>query len=233
MLNKRIDKKLIRNIVIGLVVFTITLGGLTLGFNRNKIENLENQLEMKQDIDNRNGGYSKTLIDTKTIENEFNKLNNYKIFEGKINMKHTYEYNRDSLLGMKAKGKLTATSDIYYQYELSLADADVVIGEDNKTINITLPTPKINEQSVHRVNDTFRIIEDESTNNFIMNDKDGMKIQQYWEETFDKRGMEEIKDYYSMEDKQDFLNSNAKKEIKDLLNTLGYGQMNLKIKINN
>lgn len=233
MLNKRIDKKLIRNIVIGLVVFTITLGGLTLGFNRNKIENLENQLEMKQDIDNRNGGYSKTSIDTKTIENEFNKLNNYKIFEGKINMKHTYEYNRDSLLGMKAKGRLTATSDIYYQYELSLSDADVVIGYNNKTINITLPTPKLNEQSVHRVNDTFRIIEDESTNNFIMNDKDGMKIQQYWEETFDKRGIEEIRDYYLIKDKQDFLNSNAKKEIKDLLNTLGYGQMNLKIKINN
>ena len=65
--------------------------------------------------------------------------------------------------------------------------------------------------------------------NLLSNKNDAETCMRHWEDTFDKKGIENIKDYYIKDDnKTKELNDGTKRMITDLLKTLGYDQ---KIKI--
>ena len=90
MLNKRITKSLRNKIIAGVLVFVTLLGGgIGYKYQRDQINNLKYQLELKQDKDNQDKGYYISIADVESIENEFNKLNSYTVFNGTMNLKHT------------------------------------------------------------------------------------------------------------------------------------------------
>ena len=154
----RITKDLRNKIIAGVVTFVIALGGV-MGWQhqQHKINDLQSKLEMQQDINHKERGNYSSVIDVRTIKNEFNELNSYKIFDGTMVLRHKYEYQRDSFLGLKSKGTLVANAKAYYEFNVDLKKAVVTIR--GNTINIELPRPTLNRNSVHMVNDTFKEVE--------------------------------------------------------------------------
>ena len=232
MLNKRITKNLRNKIIAGVLVFVTLLGGGTIYKHQyDQINNLKYQLELKQDKDNQDKGYYISIADVESIENEFNKLNSYTVFNGTMNLKHTYTYERDSVLGLKARGELTANATVYYEYKVDLKNANISIDYDRNTINITLPKSTLNEASVHRKNNTFKIVEKETTKNILMGTRDGQLLQRYWDDTFDLSAIDKIKEIYNTQEKQEYLERITKMEVLDLINTLGLNDINIKVNI--
>ena len=228
-LNK-ISKGLRNKVIAGVVAFVMALGGI-MGFihQQNRINELQMRLEMKQDVDHKNQGMYSTAMDVQTIQNKFNELNSYKIFDGSMVLKHKYEYQRDSFLGLKSKGTLVANAKVYYEYKVDLKDATVTV--EGNTINITLPRAKLNKDSVHMINNTFKVVEKETKDNILMNENDGKQLQRYWIESFSTSAIDKIDEYYDSGTMRDKLEESARREVRDLVNTLGLNRVNVKINI--
>lgn len=228
-LNK-ITKNLRNKVIAGVLIFVTALGGV-MGYvhQQRKINDLQMKLEMKQDADHKNQGMYSTVMDVQTIQNKFNELNSYKIFEGTMNLKHKYEYQRDNFLGLKSKGTLVANAKVYYEYKVDLKDAKVTT--NGNTINITLPRASLNKDSVHMMNNTFKIVEKETKDNILMNEKDGKQLQRYWIESFSTSAIDKLEEYYDSGTMRDKLEENTRREVRDLINTLGLNKTNVKINI--
>lgn len=228
-LNK-ITKNLRNKVIAGVLIFVTALGGV-MGYvhQQRKINDLQMKLEMKQDVDHKNQGMYSTAMDVQTIQNKFNELNSYKIFDGSMVLKHKYEYQRDSFLGLKSKGTLVANAKVYYEYKVDLKDAKVTT--NGNTINITLPRASLNKDSVHMMNNTFKIVEKETKDNILMNEKDGKQLQRYWIESFSTSAIDKLEEYYDSGTMRDKLEENTRREVRDLINTLGLNKTNVKINI--
>lgn len=222
---KKLSDKVRCLVLVTVVAFTTTLG-MFVGYQHSKINKLQHQLELKQMTDARAGDSVKVAIDTKSLEVKLNELADYKIFEGKINVQHRYNYNRDAILGLKKKGTLVGNALVYFQYDIRLSNADIIV-KDN-TINVKIPSPRLNRHTVHRVENTLLFTEESKTNIF-MNSKDGVDMQRAFEDSLDKYAKDEIEKYYREEKMQEELKDYAKKEIKELLRTLGYTDFNINI----
>jgi hypothetical protein len=228
-LNK-ITKNLRNKVIAGVLIFVTALGGV-MGYvhQQHKINDLQMKLEMKQDADHKNQGMYSTAMDVQTIQNKFNELNSYKIFDGSMVLKHKYEYQRDNFLGLKSKGTLVANAKVYYEYKVDLKDAKVTT--NGNTINITLPRASLNKDSVHMMNNTFKIVEKETKDNILMNENDGKQIQRYWIESFSTSAIDKLEEYYDSGTMRDKLEENGRREVRDLVNTLGLNKTNVKINI--
>lgn len=224
-MNKKLNNKTKCVILASVVTTTTTLGGFA-GYQHHKINKLQHQLEIKQMSDDRLGDNVEIAIDAKTLEVKLNKLMDYKIFEGKINVQHKYNYNRDMFLGLKKKGTLVGNALIYFQYDVRLANADVTF--ENRVINVRIPKPKLNKNTIHRVENTL-LFTRESKNNIFMNDKDGIDMQRAFEDSLDMYAKTEIEKYYNEEKMQEELKDYAKLEIKELLRNLGYENFRINI----
>ena len=233
----------ITGIIVGAIqTIVTTIIGLVINSKWNRQKKEKEELEKlreerrKQEYINREEALRLTVqqevdrLDEK-VENEFNKLNSYTVFNGTMNLKHTYTYERDSVLGLKARGELTANATVYYEYKVDLKNANISVDYDKNTINITLPKSTLNEASVHRKNNTFKIVEDETTKNILMGTRDGQLLQRYWEETFDISAIDKIKEIYDTQEKQEYLERITKMEVSDLINTLGLNDINIKVNI--
>lgn len=227
----KINKKIVKQVIASLLIALSLSSVIFFKHQQQQINNLKYQLELKQDKDNQDKGYYISIADVESIENEFNKLNSYTVFNGTMNLKHTYTYERDSVLGLKARGELTANATVYYEYKVDLKNANISVDYDKNTINITLPKASLNEASVHRKDNTFKIVEDESTKNILMGTRDGQLLQRYWEETFDISAIDKIKEIYDTQEKQEYLERITKMEVSDLVNTLGLNDINIKVNI--
>lgn len=228
-LNK-ITKNLRNKVIAGVLIFVTALGGV-MGYvhQQHKINDLQMKLEMKQDADHKNQGMYSTAMDVQTIQNKFNELNSYKIFDGSMVLKHKYEYQRDNFLGLKSKGTLVANAKVYYEYKVDLKDAKVTT--NGNKINITLPRASLNKDSVHMMNNTFKIVEKETKDNILMNENDGKQIQRYWIESFSTSAIDKLEEYYDSGAMRDKLEENTRREVRDLINTLGLNNTNVKINI--
>ena len=215
MFKKRIKKDILKKVLIGLSVGLILIGIFT--YQYQKINKLEYDLNIKKQVEERATDYTETQIDKRTIEEEFNELQTYKVFDGKINLKHTYNYDAEGILGIHRKCKLTATSNVYYQVEVSLAEAEIEETEDK--IIVTLEDPFVDEDTVHRIKNTMHIIEDETSNSLLSSKEDVRKTSQYWEESLDETSYKSISDYYKIDENMDYIKSKAKKEVKRLVET--------------
>lgn len=213
MFKNRIDKSILKKVLIGLSVGLILIGIFT--YQYRKINKLEYDLNIKKQVEERATDYTETQMDKNTIEEKFNELQTYKVFDGKINFKHVYNYDAEGILGIHRKCKLTATSDVYYQAEVSLAEAEIEETEDK--ITITLENPFIDEDTVHRIKNTMHIIEDETNTSLLSNKEDVRKTSQYWEESLDETAYKSISDYYKLDGNMDYIKSKAKKEVKKLV----------------
>ena len=225
MLLKRISKKVRCIILVSVIAFTTALGAMV-GYQNHKINNLKHQLEIKQMVDERAGDSVEIAIDTKTLETKLNELSDYKIFEGRINVQHKYNYSRDVILGFKKQGTLVGNALIYFQYDVRLANASVTF--ENRTINVKIPEPTLNKDTVHRVENTL-LFTDESKCNILMNAEDSVDMQRAFEDSLDIYAKEEIDKYYKEEKMKNELKDYAKKEVRELLKSLGYSTYNINI----
>lgn len=217
MLNKRISKK-VRYIIIGSLL-GISILFTSMFVQHKKIKQLEKDLYIQTEQTEQRYNYTETEIDTSSIKEKFNQEKKYELFSGTINIKHSYNYERDSILGMKSKCKLTGTANLYYQYVINLSSYKI-LQCTNDNIKISIDKPYLNEESCHRENNSFYRIDDECSNNILSNKDDIEKITRGWEDTFDTKGIKYIKDYY----KEDYLMNKANEIVIELLRELGYKQ---------
>lgn len=217
MLNKRISKK-VRYIIIGSLL-GISILFTSMFVQHKKIKQLEKDLYIQTEQTEQRYNYTETEIDTSSIKEKFNQEKKYELFSGTVNIKHSYNYERDSILGMKSKCKLTGTANFYYQYVINLSSYKILQCTNNN-IKISIDKPYLNEGSCHRENNSFYRIDDECSNNILSNKNDIEKITRGWEDTFDTKGIKYIKDYY----KDDYLMNKANEIIIELLRELGYKQ---------
>lgn len=217
MLNNRISKK-VRNIIIASLV-GISILFTSIFMQHKTIKRLEKDLYIQAEMTDQKYNYTETTIDTSSIEEKFNQEKKYEIFNGVINIKHSYNYERDSILGMKSKCKLTGTANFYYQYVINLSSYKI-LQCTNDNIKISIDKPYLNEESCHRENNSFYRIDDECSSNILSNKEDIEKVTRHWEDTFDTKGVKYIKEYYD----EEYLENKSKEMIIELLRELGYKQ---------
>ena len=217
MLNKRISKK-VRYIIIGSLL-GISILFTSMFVQHKKIKQLEKDLYIQTEQTEQRYNYTETEIDISSIKEKFNQEKKYELLSGTINIKHSYNYERDSILGMKSRCKLTGTANFYYQYVINLSSYKI-LQCTNDNIKISIDKPYLNEESCHRENNSFYRIDDECSNNILSNKNDMEKITRGWEDTFDTKGIKYIKDYY----KDDYLMNKANNIVIELLRELGYKQ---------
>ena len=217
MLNKRISKK-VRYIIIGSLL-GISILFTSMFVQHKKIKQLEKDLYIQTEQTEQRYNYTETEIDISSIKEKFNQEKKYELFSGTINIKHSYNYERDSILGMKSRCKLTGTANFYYQYVINLSSYKI-LQCTNDNIKISIDKPYLNEESCHRENNSFYRIDDECSNNVLSNKNDMEKITRGWEDTFDTKGIKYIKDYYE----DDYLINKANNIVIELLRELGYKQ---------
>lgn len=199
----------------------LVLGGL---FNQHyKIKKLNEELYIQRNMTEQRYNYTKTEIDKSSIKEELNKLCEYKIMDGTVNIKHTYAYERESILGLKSRSKLVGTADLYYALVLNLKDA-VILKADNDVIKIEVDLPTIDEDACHRVANSFIRLDDECSENLLVNNKDTETATRHWEDTFDKKGTGYIKEYYTFDSVKSDLRRITITELEKLFEELGYSQ---------
>lgn len=199
----------------------LVLGGL---FNQHrKIQRLNEELYIQRNMTEQRYNYTKTEIDKSSIKEELNKLCEYKIMDGTVNIKHTYAYERESILGLKSRSKLVGTADLYYAMVLNLKDA-VILKADNNTIKIEVDLPTLDEKACHRVANSFIRLDDECSENLLVNNRDTETATRHWEDTFDKKGAGYIKEYYTFDSVKSDLRRMTITELEKLFEELGYSQ---------
>lgn len=230
MLNKRI-KVSIRGIVIALIVGASVLAGSIFMHQRHTINDLKKEVQIQTETTEQRLNYTETKIDTSTIENKFNELQKIEITSSKINIKHTYNYQREGFLGMDCKYKLTGTADFYYSHVVDLTSYEIISVSKDK-ITISIDRAYLNKDACHRINNTFYRMDSECDSNLLANKKDAEKATRHWEDTFDKKGIKEVENYYRDEKMIQELNKDTKIFITDLFRTMGYNQ-DIEIVFNN
>ena len=215
-------KKYASNKIIAIVMATmLVLGGF---FNQHhKITELERELYIQENMTDQKYNYTETELDISTLEERLNEECEFKVLDGTINIKHTYVYQRDSLLGLKSKYKLTGTADFYYAMIVNLTQAEITKATRQK-ITIEVPKAIIDEDACHRVANTFVRMEDECDDNFLANKEDTERATRQWEDTFDTKGIQYTREYFGYEDVQNKLEEATVHQIKTLLEELGYSQ---------
>lgn len=186
-----------------------------------KIVDLKNQVTTQQNTIERLTNRTNTFLDIKTIEKKLNTQCEFKIVHGKVNIKHTYEYTREGMLGIDHKNKIVGTADLYYELTTDLRHAKVLYVDDNQ-IRVVVKLPEINDKACHRVVGTFKRIDDECSQTILSNRLDAQVALNHWEDTFDTKGIETIKEYYSYNDIKENLIRQTQDEIKILFTELGY-----------
>lgn len=200
------------------IIMAIMLAFGSFGFQWHKINTLKEELYTKHQIELRE---RKTeSIETKmykdTVEEKFNELKSYKVVDGKINFKHKYNYEDDYALGLKKRISIGGFCDVYYQYDVDLSTAE--IHETERKITIKLDKPTLNVDSLHAVKSSYKQIKSETTYNLFANKEDSRTAMQYYYESLEDRAIEEIGELYETE-KQNHLEYNTKKEVKNLVKT--------------
>lgn len=215
--------------VIAILLATIlSMGGFINQYN--KIKHLEGELYKQQNVVDQRYNYTETTIDIKSVQNDINKIYEYTIMDGTVNIKHTYVYQRDGVLGISHTNTLVGTADLYYELTTNLKDAKILKVNNNEIV-IEVNYPTVDEKSTHRVHNTFVRMDDESSKSLLSNKEDSEKATRHWEDTFDVKGYSMIKDAYETGYKEKYLTNVTIEQIQSLFKELGYNQyVNVKIR---
>lgn len=216
-LKKYATKKVASIVIAGMITFG------NLFFQNRQIQNLKKQLENSQVKIEQIHDTSQTKIDPATIQARLNQQCDFKILDGTINIKHTYNYEREGFMGIDHTRVLTGTADFYYSISTNLKNAKI-LDADEKTIVVAVDEATIDKQACHRIADSFIRMDDECTQSLMSNRKDAEETTRLWEDTFDKKGYEYVAEYYKYSDVRQNLNRQTENQIKTLFSELGYEQ---------
>ena len=188
-----------------------------------EINQLEKELQIQQNITDQKYNYTETLIDISSIKERLNEECNFKVLDSTINIRHTYSYKRDSILGFKSEYKLVGTADFYYALTTDLSQSTIVKATDAKIV-IEVPRAKIDEKAYHRVANSFVRLDHECSANILSNKQDAEKATRQWEDSFDTKGIEYVENYMTRDSVQNKIDKLTIRQVQTLFEKLGYTQ---------
>lgn len=211
MLNKRISRGVVTIVIVAVVTAVLAFTG----YQGNKIKQLENDLYFKNRVEERKGDSTITNYDRSTIQTKFNAIQEYKIFDSRISVKHSYEMEEEAMLGLHRKATLVGNANVYFQYQVSLANA--YITETADKITIQLSEVYLDRDTVNIVPNSFIRLDDECSKNILANYKMGEKLMDYWNQSLIEKSYRYIEENFNDSIK---IQSYAIKEVKDLVKTI-------------
>lgn len=188
-----------------------------------EINQLEKDLQIQQNITDQKHNYTETLIDISTLKEQLNEECNFKVLDSTINIRHTYSYKRDSILGFKSEYKLVGTADFYYALTTNLSQATIMKATDEKII-IEVPRATIDEKAYHRVANSFVRLDLECSANILSNKQDAEKATRQWEDSFDTKGIEYVEKYMARDSVRNKIDQLTVRQVQALFEKLGYSQ---------
>ena len=211
---KKINLDIIKKVIIGTLIGLMIIMACMFKYQGDKIDKLEHDLVIKQEAHTQEFDYTETEAYADTIEETFNETGELVVMKGEINIKHKYVLDEKGWLGISQTETLVATANAYYEFTTPLNKAKVET-KGNKII-VTLKAPQLKEEATHRISNSMYVIEDETDSSFFSTKENARKVVRYWEDTFDSKANERIEGLY----KEDELNDQAIKQVKDLLTHL-------------
>lgn len=212
MLNRRIKRKVLVKALAGAMIFITLLTGFK--HQANKINQLEEDLYLKNRVEERGTDTVITQYDKDSIQRKFNTIQEYEVFNGTISMKHTYNFEEEAILGFHKKATLVGNANVAFQYKVAIANADIM--ETKDTIEILLDDVYLDRNTVHIVKDTFIKIEDECSKNILANYETGEKVMDYWNLSLIDKSYNIIEECHPESKLQGY----AKQQVKDLVEAL-------------
>lgn len=214
---KNLGKKVIAVSLTGVIVSGVVLN------QQYEINRLEKDLQIQQNMTDQRHNYTETLIDISSIKERLNEECNFKVLDGTINIRHTYVYKRDSILGFKSQYKITGTADFYYALTVDLSQAEIVNATKNSIV-IEVPRAKIDKSAYHRVANSFVRLDSDCSTNILSNKHDAERATRQWEDSFDTKGIEYVEKYMNRDSVQEKIDKLTVHQVKVLFEKLGYPQ---------
>lgn len=220
--------KWIAGTLIGLMVIT---SALMMKYKTNKIEQLEDQLYIKQQNEQMATDYYESVLNEKTIQSKFNTLQEYPVLKDcTINMNHTYEYNSEGFLGFDKQIVLSGHGQLQYSAVVKLNTAIITTSNNGKNVLVQIEAPYVDMNSIKLVQNS--LVMDEGDYSLFANKKDGAQAQKLYMDSFVDSGMNNIIDLYSTKAKQTYLEKAAISEVHALISTLNLnGNVNIQVEI--
>lgn len=217
MSTKKLKTKVIAVGLTGVVVSGVVLN------QQYEIRQLERDLQIQQNITDQKHNYTETSIDITTLKERLNEECNFKVLDSTINIRHTYSYKRDSILGFKSEYKLVGTADFYYALTTNLSQATIMKVTENKIV-IEVPRATIDEKAYHRVANSFVRLDLECSANILSNKQDAEKATRQWEDSFDTKGIEYVEKYMARDSVRNKIDQLTVRQVQALFEKLGYSQ---------
>lgn len=208
--------------VIAVGLTGIVVSGVVLN-QQYEIRQLEKDLQIQQNIADQKHNYTETMIDVSTLKEQLNEECNFKVLDSTINIRHTYSYKRDSILGFKSEYKIVGTADFYYALTTDLSQSTIMKATENKII-IEVPRAKIDEKAYHRVANSFIRLDHECSANILSSKQDAEKATRQWEDSFDTKGIEYVEKYMARDNIQNEIDQLTVRQVQTLFEKLGYTQ---------
>ena len=188
-----------------------------------EIKQLEKDLQIQQNIADQKHNYTETSIDISTLKERLNEECNFKVLDSTINIRHTYSYKRDSILGFKSEYKLVGTADFYYALTTDLSQSTITKATRDKIV-IEVPRATIDEKAYHRVANSFVRLDLECSANILSNKQDAEKATRQWEDSFDTKGIEYVEKYMARDSVRNKIDQLTVRQVQALFEKLGYSQ---------
>lgn len=208
--------------VIAVGLTGVVVSGVVLN-QQYEIRQLEKDLQIQQNITDQKHNYTETMIDISTLKEQLNEECNFKVLDSTINIRHTYSYKRDSILGFKSEYKIVGTADFYYALTTDLSQSTIMKATENKII-IEVPRAKIDEKAYHRVANSFIRLDHECSANILSSKQDAEKATRQWEDSFDTKGIEYVEKYMARDNIQNKIDQLTVHQVQTLFEKLGYTQ---------
>lgn len=196
----------------------IIAGSIMFKYQSNKIDELQDQLYLKHQSEQKASDYYESTLNIRTIQSEFNTMKEYPVQKSNtIYMNHKYQYTDEGAFGMKHK--ITLVGDAQVQYDVVVRfDTATVTSNNGKDITIKIDEPYVDQESVKMAENTL-IMRDEDYG-FWSNRKDGAQAQKLFMESFIDSGRANVLKLYDSKNKQKEINQIAKDEVHALIKTL-------------
>ena len=207
----------------------IISSGVLLKYQDNKINDLRDQLYLKQQNEQRAQDFYESTLNMKTIQSKFNVMKEYSVQKNcKINMDHKYNYSSDGAMGLKHKIELTGHGQL--QYDINVRFDTAIIKVSDKNIKIQIEKPYVDDSSIKLIENTL-VMEDQYFN-FWANKTDAAGAQKLYIDSFVDSGHKNILDLYKLKEKQNYINKVAISEVHALIRTLDLvGNCNVTVEI--
>ena len=214
--------KKLKTKVIAIGLTGVVISGVIIN-QQYEINQLEKDLQIQQNITDQKYNYTETSIDITTLKERLNEECNFKVLDSTINIRHTYSYKRDSILGFKSEYKLVGTADFYYALTTDLSQSTITKATRDKIV-IEVPRAKIDEKAYHRVANSFVRLDLECSANILSNKQDAEKATRQWEDSFDTKGIEYVEKYMARDSVRNKIDQLTVRQVQALFEKLGYSQ---------